>query len=108
MLRVGGDALARARSAADEQRLASIVDGSVAALFALEPDGTIITWNPAAERMTGYAAAEAIGSSALMLAPAPEIAPPTRAAVDRIQAAGARSTWRRSCAARTTAASRSP
>jgi PAS domain S-box-containing protein len=88
MLRLAGQALARTRSVADAQRLASFVDSSAAAMFGLGPDGTILSWNPAAERMTGYSAAEAIGSSALMLATTGALSPPTREATDRIRDGG--------------------
>src|SRR5262249_7528091 len=40
------------------------------AIMGLAPDGTVLAWNPAAERMFGYSAAEAIGQSARMLYPA--------------------------------------
>lgn len=47
---------------ASEERLRLLV-GQVAdyAIIALDPDGTIETWNLGAERMKGYTAAEAIG-----------------------------------------------
>ncbi len=38
-----------------------IVDASHEAIFALDIDGTVTTWNPAAERLTGCSAGDAIG-----------------------------------------------
>ena len=51
------------------QRLASIVQSSGNAIIAKTLDGTITTWNPAAERMYGYDAGEAVGSNIAMLIP---------------------------------------
>jgi two-component system cell cycle sensor histidine kinase/response regulator CckA len=49
--------------------LAAIVDSAEDAILAKDLDGKILYWNPAAERMYGYSAAEAIGQSISMLAP---------------------------------------
>jgi PAS domain S-box-containing protein len=52
-------------------RLASlIIDQSSDAIFSKSLDGTITSWNPAAERMYGYSAKEAIGKQVRMLLPA--------------------------------------
>lgn len=51
-------------------RLAAIASAADEAIIGLAPDGTILTWNPAAERTFGYAAGEAIGRSVRMLYPA--------------------------------------
>ena len=61
------------------QRLASIVQSSGNAIIAKALDGTIATWNPAAERMYGYFAGEAIGRNIAMIVPAEE-----RADLERI------------------------
>jgi PAS domain S-box-containing protein len=51
------------RKAAEKQRalLASIVEASDDAILATNFDGDITSWNPGAERIFGYTAAEAIG-----------------------------------------------
>ena len=54
--------------------LASIVQYSSEAIFSCTPDGVITSWNPAAERLYGYSAREAIGQHAGLIVP-PEIAP---------------------------------
>jgi PAS domain S-box-containing protein len=58
----------RARTGA-QAHLAAIVSSSPSAIVSLAPDGTIRTWNAAAERLFGYAASEAIGQPVAMLAP---------------------------------------
>jgi PAS domain S-box-containing protein len=62
------------RAVAAEQRLAekeqlyrSLVDNNPAAVFALEPAGTITSLNPASERISGYAPHELLGDSFLSL-----------------------------------------
>ncbi|MGA2012930.1 MAG: PAS domain S-box protein [Solirubrobacteraceae bacterium] len=50
-------------------RLASIVNSANDAIVSISLDGTITTWNPAAERIYGYPASEAIGRNASMLLP---------------------------------------
>jgi PAS domain S-box-containing protein len=52
------------------QRLASIVESSDDAIISGSPDGIIMSWNPAAERMYGYSSAEIIGKPADCLTPA--------------------------------------
>jgi PAS domain S-box-containing protein len=49
------------------RRLASIVEASDDAIFSLSPIGTILSWNPGAERVYGYAAPEIIGGSVTRL-----------------------------------------
>jgi len=51
-------------------RLAAIVHCSKDAIMSSDLNGAIQTWNPAAEELYGYTAAEMVGSSALSLAPA--------------------------------------
>ncbi len=59
------------RKAAEDAnaRLAAIASAADDAIMGLAADGTILAWNPAAERMFGYPAGEAIGQSARMLYP---------------------------------------
>jgi PAS domain S-box-containing protein len=51
------------------QRLASIVEESQDAIIASTLDGVVTSWNPAAERMYGYCAAEIVGRSVQPMAP---------------------------------------
>jgi diguanylate cyclase (GGDEF)-like protein/PAS domain S-box-containing protein len=59
----------RSRAAAVNAHLASIVECSQDAIVSSRPDGTILTWNAAAERMFGFAAADAVGRNSMMLVP---------------------------------------
>ncbi|MET8148803.1 response regulator [Actinoplanes sp. NPDC049668] len=70
--------MARSRQLSQEQaakgraRLAEIVRSSGDAIITMSPDGTITEWNPAAERIYGYTAREAVGSSVAMLGVTPD------------------------------------
>jgi diguanylate cyclase (GGDEF)-like protein/PAS domain S-box-containing protein len=50
-------------------QLAAIVAGSGDAIFGVTTDGTITSWNPAAERLFGYRAEEIIGCPVAQLTP---------------------------------------
>ena len=65
---------ARRRAEEGLERLAALVRSSEDAIVGMTLGGEITTWNPAAERMFGYSAAEAIGKPADMV-----IAPHARA-----------------------------
>jgi PAS domain S-box-containing protein len=51
------------------QRMAAIVEGSGEAIFGCKLDGTITSWNPAAERMYGYSREEIVGTRAKIMTP---------------------------------------
>lgn len=59
------------RVQADEHalRLVSVVNSSSEAIISTTLKGIITSWNSAAERLYGYATADAIGQSVTMLAP---------------------------------------
>ena len=61
----------RPRQAAQAQAwLASIIESAPGGVISLELDGRIRTWNPGAERLYGYPAAEVIGRDSDVLVPA--------------------------------------
>jgi len=49
--------------------LAAIVEFSEASIISIDLQGTILTWNPAAERIYGYSGEEAIGRSVALIYP---------------------------------------
>jgi diguanylate cyclase (GGDEF)-like protein/PAS domain S-box-containing protein len=51
------------------QQLAAIVDGSGDAIFGSTMDGTVTSWNGAAERLFGFTAEEIIGQAVAAIAP---------------------------------------
>ncbi len=66
-------------------RLAGVVNCSNDAILTVTLDGVITSWNPAATRLYGYEAAEAVGQTIALIAP-PDRMPETRAILGRIAA----------------------
>ena len=61
--------VARDRHAARERLFSAAVESSHDAIVTKSLDGTITGWNPAAERLFGYAAAEAVGKNIDLIVP---------------------------------------
>jgi hypothetical protein len=68
---------------ASDLLLASIVEGSDDAIISKDPAGNITSWNKGAERIFGYAAAEAMGKPIAILA-APECRDEMRSILERV------------------------
>jgi PAS domain S-box-containing protein len=79
-MRMPGMAIPNAAAAADaglprsdtldaDQLRSAIVNASHDAIWSWNPEGIVTSWNAEAERLFGYAAAEIIGNSLLMLVP---------------------------------------
>ena len=64
------DATERKRAEQATLLLAAVVESSNDAVIAKRLDGTILSWNPGAQRLYGYAATEAVGQHISILAPA--------------------------------------
>jgi len=63
------DITERRRAEANAARMAEIITSTDAAVVGMTTDGHILTWNPAAERLYGYTAEEAVGRQAFFLVP---------------------------------------
>ncbi len=63
---------ARARAAAMTHHLQSILDSAPDAVIVIDPAGTMTSFSPAAERLFGWTAAEAIGRNVSLLMPEPD------------------------------------
>jgi PAS domain S-box-containing protein len=61
--------LAESRADHTTREMAAIVEYSCDAIFSTSPEGSITSWNRAAEQLYGYTAEEAVGSSVARLAP---------------------------------------
>ena len=68
ILETNHDITERKRAEADNARMASVAAAAHDALFGVTLEGRIEAWNPAAERLFGYTAAEAIGQHIKILA----------------------------------------
>lgn len=64
------DLTERKRAERVASHYAAIVDSSADAIISMSVDGMLASWNPAAERLFGYRAAEVIGKPVTMLIPA--------------------------------------
>jgi PAS domain S-box-containing protein len=67
----------------DRLRLIALVESSDDGIISKDLDGTVRSWNPAAERIFGYTAAEMVGNSIFRLIP-PELHDEERALLARI------------------------
>ncbi len=63
------DVTERRQSEEAQRFLAAIVESSGDAIFSATLEGSISSWNPGAEALLGYTAAEAIGKSVSLLIP---------------------------------------
>ncbi len=64
--------------------LAAIVEHSQDAIFSRSMDGTVTSWNPAAERIYGFTAAEMVGNSVMVMVP-PDKHDEVRAVMERVE-----------------------
>jgi len=63
------DVTQRHQNEATNAHLAAVVEALADAVVSFSLDGTILSWNPAAEKIFGYTAEEAVGSSVTILLP---------------------------------------
>lgn len=84
LVTIGIDVTERREAEAAQRHLAAVVEGSEDAIFTVTFDGTVTSWNPAAEKMFGYSAKEMMGRSALLLVP-PELQQASMANRERLQ-----------------------
>jgi diguanylate cyclase (GGDEF)-like protein/PAS domain S-box-containing protein len=69
MIGVTADISELVEGAVARRQLAAIVESSQDAIFSTTLDGSVTTWNPAAEALFGYAPEEIIGKSVSLLVP---------------------------------------
>jgi PAS domain S-box-containing protein len=67
------DIMSQKQALQSARSLAAIVQSSEDAVISQDLDGTIKSWNPAAQRMFGYTEAEALGQPMSMLGPADRV-----------------------------------
>ena len=72
----------RLRRAREE--LAAVFESSDDAIMLLDPDGTVLSWNPAAETIYGYSAEEMVGTNAASVLAQPGQDAERSAAVERL------------------------
>jgi diguanylate cyclase (GGDEF)-like protein/PAS domain S-box-containing protein len=77
--------LREVRAHEDHARLESIIELSSDAIYDGTLDGTLTNWNPAAERLYGYAAAEVVGRHAALLLVPRDLTQETLGLVERIR-----------------------
>ncbi len=82
-----GMADALEQSQAENRRLALIAQQSSDAIMIHDVDGRVSYWNPAAERLFGFPAADIVGQSVRLITP-PEREPELAAQSERLQARG--------------------
>ena len=70
ILEITRDVTERKRAEERLLQVAAIVENSDDAIISKNLDGVILSWNPGAERLYGYTAAEAVGQPVTMLIPA--------------------------------------
>ena len=63
------EVIQRQRAEEALSRIAAIVESSSDAIWSIDRDGRIVTWNSGAEKLFGYTAEEAIGQSARLIVP---------------------------------------
>ena len=86
------DVTERRRTERESAALAAIVNASRDAIISLSPVGKIISWNPAAEKVYGYTAEEAIGNGVELFVP-PEERADTAARTQRVAETGQPVSW---------------
>src|SRR2546426_2334536 len=105
--KIARDISSRKDSERNGARLAAIVESSDDAIIGKDLNGVITTWNPAAERIFGYPAHEAVGQSIRLIIPDSHQGEEDTI-LDASNAARARSILKRSAAGRMVRVSRFP
>jgi PAS domain S-box-containing protein len=78
------DVSERRLAEAQRAQLATIVEASADAIVGKDLEGMVTSWNPGAERLFGYAAAEIVGRSIMMIVP-PELIGEEAAILDALR-----------------------